>query len=145
MSTIRKILAPVDGSEYMKTAIEWSCTFAKQFNAELTILHVVSLPPSSDIGAMPTATRQLEEAGDKIVEDARRMAEACGVAATARTDFSVGNPGMKIVGIAEAEGFDLIVIGSKGKSRIREFLMGSVANTVANNARCLVMVVHFCD
>jgi len=73
------------------------------------------------------------------------MAEACGLKPKVEMDFSVGNPGMRIVKKAENEGTDLIIIGAKGKSRLREILMGSVANTVVNNAKCLVLVVHSCE
>jgi len=144
MDVIRKILLPVDGSDYMKKEVEWACSFAKTFSAEVTILHVVAMPISSDIGGIPAASKQLEEAGNKILEDARLMAEACGLKPQVEMDFSVGNPGMRIVKKAENEGIDLIIIGAKGKNRFREILMGSVANTVVNNAPCLVLVVHSC-
>jgi len=142
MDEIKKILLPVDGSDYMKKEVEWACSFAKTFDAEVTILHVVAMPISSDIGGIPAASKQLEEAGTRILEDARQMAEACGLKPKVEMDFSVGNPGMRIVKKAETEGTDLIIIGAKGKNRFREILMGSVANTVVNNAPCLVLVVH---
>jgi nucleotide-binding universal stress UspA family protein len=144
MDVIKKILLPVDGSGYMKKEVEWACDFAKTFNAEVKIFHVVAMPISSDIGGLPAASKQLEEAGNKILEDAKQMAEACGLKPTVEMDFSVGNPGMRIVKKAETEGADLIIIGAKGKNRFREILMGSVANTVVNNAPCLVLVVHSC-
>jgi len=144
MDVIKKILLPVDGSDYMKKEVEWTCSFAKTFSAEVTILHVVAMPISSDIGGIPAASKQLEEAGTRILEDAKQMAEAYGLKPKVEMDFSVGNPGMRIVKKAETEGTDLIIIGAKGKSRLREILMGSVANTVVNNAPCLVLVVHNC-
>lgn len=145
MDIIKKILIPVDGSDYMKNEISWACEFAKTFKADVTILHVVAMPLSSDIGGIPAASKQLEEAGTKILEDAKQMAEACGVSPKVEMDFSVGNPGMRIVKKAENEGINLIIIGAKGKNRFREILMGSVANTVINNAKCLVLVVHTCE
>jgi nucleotide-binding universal stress UspA family protein len=51
---------------------------------------------------------------------------------------------MRIVKISQEMGADLIVIGAKGQSKLRELLMGSVANTVVNNADCLVLVVRNC-
>jgi nucleotide-binding universal stress UspA family protein len=145
MVVIKKILIPVDGSEYMKNEITWACELAKTFNSEVTILHVVVMPVSSDIGGIPAASRHLEEAGTKILEDAKQMAEACGISPKIEIDFSVGNPGMRIVRKAETDQTDLIIIGAKGKNRFREILMGSVANTVVNNAKCLVLVVHSCE
>jgi nucleotide-binding universal stress UspA family protein len=142
MTTIRKILAPIDGSEYTAKVIGVACDFARLFNADLTIFHVVAMPISADMSGMPVAATQMEEAGNRIVERAKSLAEPCGVKAKFDLEFSSGNPGLRIVKKAEAEGVDLIVIGAKGKNRLREILMGSVANSVVNNARCLVLVVR---
>jgi nucleotide-binding universal stress UspA family protein len=51
---------------------------------------------------------------------------------------------MRIVKVALDLKADLIIIGAKGQSKLRELLMGSVANTVINNAPCLVLVVRNC-
>lgn len=142
---IKKIFIPVDGSSYMKNEVEWACTFANQFGADVTIVHVVAIPVTSEMTSMPSATNQLEAAGKEILEEARIMAEACGLKPKLMMDFSVGNPGVRIVKMAEEAGADMIIIGAKGKSRFRELLMGSVANTVVNSAHCLVLIVHSCD
>ncbi len=144
MSTfsIRKILVPVDGSEYMEREIGLACTLAKMFDAEITILHVVAVPQPTGMEALPEASRHLEEVGRKILEDAKGMAERLGISPRLDMDFSVGNPGIKIVKKAEASKVDLIVIGARGRSKLREFLMGSVANTVLNNAPCPVLLVR---
>jgi nucleotide-binding universal stress UspA family protein len=142
---IRKILIPVDGSAYMINEIECACTLANKFGAEVSIVHVVAIPVTSELSGIPAASEQLEEAGNQILHEALSMAEDCGLKPTIKMDFSVGNPGMRIVKMAEESGADLIIIGAKGKSRIRELLMGSVANTVVNGARCLVLVVHGCE
>jgi nucleotide-binding universal stress UspA family protein len=134
---ISKILIPVDGSSYMKNEIEWACTFANRFGAKVTIVHVVAIPVTSEMSGIPAASKQLEDAGNEILEDAKAMAEACGLSPKLKIDYSVGNPGLRIIKMAEEEGASLIIIGAKGKS--------SVANTVVNNAHCLVLVVHSCD
>ncbi len=142
MPLITKILVPVDGSEYMVKEIEMACALAKLFGAEMTILHVVAIPQPSGMEALPEASKQLEEAGRKILEEARAMAHNLGMTPSLEMEFSVGNPGIKIVRKAEASRADLIVIGARGRSRLREILMGSVANTVVNNAPCPVLLVR---
>ncbi|MEM3449625.1 MAG: universal stress protein, partial [Nitrososphaerota archaeon] len=91
---------------------------------------------------LPEASKRLEEVGKKILEEAKVMAEDLGISPKMEMDISVGNPGTRIVKIAEELKVDLIVIGAKGRSRLREILMGSVANTVVNNAPCPVLVVR---
>ncbi|MGC8936151.1 MAG: universal stress protein [Candidatus Methanomethylicaceae archaeon] len=142
MFNIKKILVPVDGSEYMEREIELSCALAKLFGAEITILHVVAIPQPSGIEALPEASKRLEEVGKKILEEAKAIAEKFGMQPKLEMDFSVSNPGAKIVKRAEESKADLIVIGARGRSRLREILTGSVANTVVNSAPCPVLVVR---
>lgn len=144
MGIVDKILLPVDGSEYMAREVEVACQFSKIFNAEVTTFHVVAMPVTSEPGGIPEVTKQLEDAGNKILAEAQRMAMECGVQPKVEMDFSVGNPGMRIVKKAEGMKADMIIIGAKGKNRLREILMGSVANAVVNHAPCLVLVVRIC-
>ncbi|MCQ8892536.1 MAG: universal stress protein [Candidatus Methanosuratincola sp.] len=141
---IKKILAPVDGSPATRMVIEWACHFAKTFGSELLLLHVVSIPPVSDVGGIQVAAKELEEAGQSILNSAVKAAEERSVVPTAILDFSVGNAGMRIVQLAKEKSADMIVIGARGQSRIRALLMGSVANSVVNNAPCPVFVVRPC-
>lgn len=141
---VKRILVPVDGSPYMANEIEHACSLSKLFGASVTLLHIVAMPVSSDVSGMPQAHGPMEDAGTKILQEAKAIAERCGAAPSLKTDFSVGNPGMRIVKISQEMGADLIVIGAKGQSKLRELLMGSVANTVVNNADCLVLVVRNC-
>jgi nucleotide-binding universal stress UspA family protein len=129
MVSIKKILAPVDGSEYMKEELELACDVARTFGAELTIFHVIAMPISAEISGMPVAATEMEEAGRQVIESAKKVAEGCGVTP-------------KYVRRAVSDGTDLIIIGAKGKNRLREILMGSVANSVVNNAHCMVLVIH---
>jgi nucleotide-binding universal stress UspA family protein len=145
MATVDKILVPVDGSDYMAKEIEVACQFSRLLSAAVTLFHVVAMPVTSEPASMPEVSKQLEDAGNKILAEAQRMAAGCGVQARTEMDFSVGNPGMRIVKKAEGMGAGMIIIGAKGKNRLREILMGSVANAVVNNAPCLVLVVRLCE
>jgi nucleotide-binding universal stress UspA family protein len=145
MGMVDKILVPVDGSEYMMKEMEVACQFSKLLSAEVTILHVVAMPFASEPTGMPEVTKQLEDAGNKILAEAQRMAVGCGIQPRIEKDFSVGNPGMRIIKKAETIGAGMIIIGAKGKDRLREILMGSVANAVVSNAPCLVLVVRLSE
>jgi nucleotide-binding universal stress UspA family protein len=52
-----------------------------------------------------------------------------------------GNPGIKIVQYVKNEGFNLIVMGSRGLSGASRFLLGSVSDYVSDNAECPVIIV----
>lgn len=79
---------------------------------------------------------ELESGAQAVVEEAR----ANGANAT----FLVweGEPGEAIVGAAEAEGADLIVVGSHGRGPVGRFLVGSVSDFIVRHASCPVLVVR---
>ena len=52
-----------------------------------------------------------------------------------------GRPADKIVELAKEEGFDLIVLGSRGLGNIKEFFLGGVSDRVADEAPCPVLIV----
>jgi universal stress protein A len=77
-----------------------------------------------------------ESAAQKLVDRGRRLGM--------RVDFLIweGEPGESIVAAAEAEGADLIVVGSHGRGAVGRFLIGSVSDHVVRNAPCPVLVVR---
>lgn len=139
---VKKILVPIDGSPATSKVLHWACRFAKIFRSEIILLHVVAIPPSSDISGAHAAAKELEEAGQSILAAASGVLRECGVDPVPVLDFSVGNAATRIVQIAKERGVDMVIIGARGQSRIRALLMGSVANSVANSAPCPVFVVR---
>ena len=68
------------------------------------------------------------------------MLQAAGVPYAFRLE--TGHPAEVIVRLAETDGFDLVVLGSRGLGGVKEFLLGSVSNRVSHHARCPVLIVH---
>lgn len=85
------------------------------------------------------AQKELREEIQHRIIDTRRALEKRGVKVTVRTP--VGIPGKEIVTAADAEGASLIVIGSHGRSNIRDRLLGTVSEYVIKNARQPVLVI----
>ncbi|MDI9644414.1 MAG: universal stress protein [Candidatus Verstraetearchaeota archaeon] len=141
---VKRILVPIDGSPATPRVLEWASRFAKLFACEVVLLHVVVMPPVSDIGGVHAAAKELEDLGQSILNTASGELERRGVKSVHVLDFSVGNAAARIVQVAKDRGVDMIVIGARGQSRIRALLMGSVANSVVNSAPCPVFVVRPC-
>ena len=137
----RKILVPVDGSKYMEENVVPASKLAKATESTLTFICVVTLPvvapPEVNVDPKP-----LEQAGLKILENAKNVAKKEGVDSETRLGMAFGNAAQEILRIAEHEGFDLIVIGAKGHSLLDRLLMGSVCETVMHHAACPVLVLH---
>lgn len=138
---MKHILVPVDGSQYMERNITYACDIARSMRSRLTLVHIVTVPtiaePSVIIDLKP-----FEEAGAKIIEKAKKVAKNQGVDAETRTGTTYGNPAQAIIKIAEEGKVDLIVIGAKGHSLLRNLMVGSVTDTVVHNASCPVLVVR---
>lgn len=136
-----KILVPVDGSRYMEENIVYASKLARTTESTLTFVHVVTLPvvapPEISIDSRP-----LEQAGLKILENAKNIAKKEGADSETRLGKAFGNAAQEILRTAEHEGFDLIVIGAKGHSLLDKLLIGSVCDTVMHHATCPVLVLH---
>ena len=74
------------------------------------------------------------------VREARRRARAADV--TAEFLIWTGDPGSSITAAAEAEGADLVVVGTRGRSGAERMLLGSVSDHVVRNAACPVLLVR---
>jgi len=130
----QKSLVPVDGSPYMPGLVAYAIAFAKKVGCSLTFVYVVNMPPtasSSDIEKQKAASM-------KIPEECKEKASNEGLSASSRIE--VGSPAETIVNIAEREKFDLIIIASRGYSRLRRLIVGSVADQVMKLAPCPVLV-----
>ena len=77
---------------------------------------------------------------DATLRDAAERAEAAGV--KVETFAREGDPADAILDVAEERGADLIVVGNKGMTGARRFLLGSVPNKVSHHAPCSVLIIR---
>jgi nucleotide-binding universal stress UspA family protein len=144
MELYRSILIPTDGSENTKAATAHGLALAKMAGAEVTTLFVIDddVYMSKSWGpimptAVPDLTKVLEDEGKKAVAAVQADGEKMGVKVVTKTEW--GSPASKI--IQDSGKFDLIVMGSLGRSGVSKFIMGSVAEKVVRFAECPVLVV----
>ena len=144
IAPVQKILVPIDDSETSQKALEPAFSLAKQYSSEICILNVIQ---SSKIPATIYTVRIHEEERESARERSKRLlgkaltkAVEAGVKASMKSEY--GEPADKIVQIAEAEGFNLIVMGAKRKSAMRRFILGSVTRKVIQTAHCPIFIVR---
>ena len=139
----QKILIPTDGSEPSQKAVQHGLTLAKEMNASVSALYVgeVMHIPSPVPGPVPIMMEEqgevLREAGQKIVDDVVEKGKKIGVTVT--PVVVIGHPADQI--IKHAEDYDLVVMGTMGKSGLSHLLMGSVAEKVVRHSPVPVLVV----
>jgi nucleotide-binding universal stress UspA family protein len=143
----QKILLASDGSEFALRAAQATAELAKALGSSVTILHVFAMPvmqmavpgsPGVDIDP-GTVSEYIEQVQDSVARRTGRVLEEAGVAY--ETLNEVGHPAEAIVRIAEDDGYDLIVMGSRGMTEIKSFLLGSVSDKVSHHAHCPVLIV----
>lgn len=143
-----KILLASDGSERAIRSAQAAAALARKFDAAITVLHVFAVSPAvaalygvPGIGLGPGEISVLEtEAHNDVLGRTGAALDREGVAYTTRRE--AGHPAEVIVRIADDENFDLIVLGSRGQSGVKEFLLGSISDRVTHHARCSVLIVR---
>ncbi|HSQ54531.1 MAG TPA: universal stress protein [Gemmata sp.] len=139
MMHIAKILHPTDLSENSKPAFLVACALARDYQAELIVLHVSKPTPvyAPDGIAMPLPVEEPLELrarlaqvlpSDKKIKVQHRLVD--------------GDPGSEILKAAKGEGADVIVMGTHGATGLMRLLMGSVAEDVLRKAPCPVLTVR---
>jgi nucleotide-binding universal stress UspA family protein len=146
--SIHQILVPVDFSEYSQAALHYAAELARPLGAEVDVLHVSEAPifvpygstidaGVSDPSLIDMFLRRSEQALREFVADAAKRGD---VVRGSRTEM--GSPAQAITDFAKTNGYDLIVIGTHGRSGISRALLGSVAERVVRLARCPVLSVR---
>ncbi len=144
MRPIRRILAPTDFSEDAERAWPYVTKLARDFGAELHLLHVASPPPQLHTEEFVYERRDLAEKrraeAQAFLERLVESAEELGVISQwhLRTGFAPD----EILGYARQDAIDLIVMASHGRTGLAHALLGSVAETVVRRAPCPVFIVR---
>jgi nucleotide-binding universal stress UspA family protein len=128
-----RILCPIDFSETCVRAMTHAEPLAEKFGAELILLHAFDTPETYDrTGQTHPADRELEP----------RLREIQSSRVKVRHALHAGPPGDVICWFAEANHCDLIVMGTHGRTGLKHFFLGSVAEHVVRHARCPVLVLR---
>lgn len=138
------ILLASDGSECALKAAAIAATVASKFTGRLTIINVFQpFPTVGPYGEFVSAgldDRYITELQEHAISQAGHIIDEMDVPYQSRQE--VGQPAAEIVRVAEEEGCDLIVLGSRGLNAVQSFLLGSVSDRVTHHAHCPVLVVR---
>lgn len=147
MLKIRKVLFPTDFSSSSQQALLHAVRMARDYNAELHVLHAIVLyeeDPHDPAHHFPDPERIrkiLEDLAEERMGTLVREKQIPDLVLklVQRRDISAAPP---ILEYAQEEGIDLIVMGTHGRRGVRKWLMGSVTNEVVRFAPCPVLTVR---
>jgi nucleotide-binding universal stress UspA family protein len=140
---LSKILVPVDGSDNSFRALDHAIFLAKKTEAHLTAMHVVENPPTVYVESQKLLNELLTKykaESAKVLDRCKQAAEKTGV--NIETVLAEGDPATNIVGYAQREGFDLVVIGSRGLGKFKEMVLGSTSSKVLHHIKSAVLIVR---
>jgi nucleotide-binding universal stress UspA family protein len=142
------ILVGTDGSDTAKTAVRYAIDLARELGARLQIVSAYEPVPADrlrreglEVPEDLEWTVNPREDVLQLLEHASDEAESVGVAEV-QSFARQGDAADAILDVAEEQRTDLIVVGNKGMTGAKRFLLGSVPNKVSHHAPCSVLIVR---
>jgi len=136
----KRILVGHDGSQDADDAFDSALDFGALCGARLQVVSVATLPEPPTRVETEAAIEAATQAYEDVFEGLRRRAKERGVDLESR--ILVGHAAEQILRLAADTHADLIVVGHRGRSAIREWLFGSTSRRVVAHATCSVLVVR---
>jgi nucleotide-binding universal stress UspA family protein len=140
MVTIKKVVVAYDTSVQAERAFAVGLDLAQKYSAGLVVLAVVQPPEPMEM----VETEAILESGQAFYEEhfatLRQNTASSGV--TPRFEVRVGHPADQIIHFANQEGADVVVMGHRGKSLLKQWLLGSTSKRVLSYAHCSVLIVR---
>jgi nucleotide-binding universal stress UspA family protein len=141
----KKVLCPIDFSENARAAMRVAVDVCRQHDADLVLFHSYELPgytlPEGSVVTSPKMLQDLADRAEEHLLEWQRAAQDLGAPRVAIAK-GIGEPAAEIVELGRDGAFDLIVVGTHGRTGIRHALLGSIAERVVRRAGCPVLTVH---
>jgi nucleotide-binding universal stress UspA family protein len=135
-----KILIGCDGSPQADRAFGVALDIAQRYSASVIALSVVRPPEFAETVETTTLIERATEQYEESFGDLKQRAADAEVPLAC--EVRVGHPADWVVRLARDRGVELIIVGHRGKSRVEEWLLGSVSKRVLSYAPCNVLVVR---
>ncbi len=139
MPTEERIIVGVDGSHTAAKALAWALDEARARHAKVRLVSVWAVPVMVYPGAIEGAS-VFNEAADEILRDAVDEADVHGLTHPIERETAAGGAASAL--IDAAKNATLVVVGSRGLSRARELILGSVSHQVVHHSPCPVVVIR---
>jgi nucleotide-binding universal stress UspA family protein len=143
VASVERILVPLDFSDASYKALDYSIALARQFDAKITLLHVVLVSyMAGEYGPidLPELEAQLTTAARTKLDTVAREKVPAGL--VEGTLIRVGPAVYEIATTARDIKADLLIISTHGYTGLKRVLLGSVAENVVRQAPCPVLVVR---
>jgi nucleotide-binding universal stress UspA family protein len=145
MELIKKILVPIDFSDYSKKALQYTVKFAEEMNAEISLVYVIEpvvYPADLSMGQMVIPQSDVDFS-HKSAEELETFAKSeIGEKLKYKVMVKTGKPFIEIIDTAKEINADLIIISTHGHTGVEHLLFGSTAEKVVRKAPCPVLTIR---
>lgn len=144
----KKILLPVDFSDCSRAALRHATFIGDEFGSEIHVLHVWDIPghlrPDLTVWTGDISASLHEHARQEAEQALEDFAKDTGVAGRRglTLETASGPPASTVVAKAEEGAYDLIVMGTHGRTGLSHLVLGSIAEHVVRHAQCPVLTVR---
>ena len=139
LPTIKKILVPLDGSQNSVRGLDYAIYLARQCGATITGISVIPFYPKALLLTPVLYEKQLANAAKEFMAKAKKRSAQNGIVFNGKiTDGHVVD---EILDFAREKKFELIVIGARGLSSVKEIFLGSTSNGVVHKSKIPVLLV----
>jgi nucleotide-binding universal stress UspA family protein len=148
MIKLARILVPTDFSESARHALTYGVSFAREYTAELVLLHVVEMLPvgyATDLFPVPMGEVFEELSAHARKELALLHDEIAKRDVKVRVLLRQGRPAPEIIAAAREETIDMIVLGTHGRGVLDKALFGSTTERVVRGAPCPVLTCRLAE
>ena len=142
------IVVGTDGSQTAATAVRYATDLAREVGARLQIVSayepVAELEREGVAVELPADLQWIVNPREEVLAmlaQAAAEARSAGVREV-ETFARLGDAADAIIDVAEEQRCDLVVVGNRGKTGAKRFLLGSVPNKVSHHAPCSVLIVR---
>lgn len=145
MNLIKKILVPVDFSDYSRNALNYAVQFAKEINAEIYSIYVVEpliFPADFSMGQISIPAMDVDTTKRAKEELETFMNNLLGPGCKVDTIIKTGKPFVEINETAAELDIDLIIIATHGHTGVEHLFFGGTAEKVVRKAPCPVLTLR---
>jgi len=145
MEMIKKILVPIDFSDYSKKALQYTVKFATSLKAELFLVYVIEpmvYPADLSMGQMVIPQSEVNLSEKAQIELEELALNEIGASLQYNILIKTGKPFMEIIESASELDVDLIIISTHGHTGVEHLLFGSTSEKVVRKAPCPVLTLR---
>jgi nucleotide-binding universal stress UspA family protein len=142
MSTTETLVCGVDDSEEARHAAKVAGGLAERLGLELVLVTVAPAVTQPGVGAAVGGHERLVQSEREDAEALLdRIASESGLSGSPRHRVEFGDPAGRLLEVCQEEEAQLVVLGSRGRGKMRRALLGTVSTEVAAKAPCIVVIV----